>query len=121
MGEMKTFREAYGVLQEHAQTLRDQTEPNIDELLDIVTESVTAYKVCKDRIDAVEKALKDALTSVDAVPARSETAPLGDGGPPRDEPTAAIRPARRVSAGPASPAKPPGTSGFDAMDDDIPF
>ncbi len=57
----KTFKEAYGVLQQHAQTLRTQQEPNIDDLLSIVTESVDAYKVCKARIDAVEKALEKAL------------------------------------------------------------
>jgi exodeoxyribonuclease VII small subunit len=62
--EAKTFREAYAVLQDHAQTLREQTEPNIDDLLSIVTESVAAYKVCKERIDAVEKALQEALTNV---------------------------------------------------------
>ena len=62
--EARTFREAYGVLQEHAETLREQTEPNIDDLLAIVTESVAAYKVCKERIDAVEKALQAALTDV---------------------------------------------------------
>lgn len=40
------FKDAYGVLQRHAATLRDQREPNIDDLLRIVTESVEAYKVC---------------------------------------------------------------------------
>lgn len=58
----KTFKEAYGVLQQHAQTLRDQQEPNIDDLLTIVTESVDAYKVCQQRIEAVEKALEKALS-----------------------------------------------------------
>ena len=47
-----TFKEAYGVLQQHAQTLRDQQEPNIDDLLNIVTQSVDAYKVCQARIEA---------------------------------------------------------------------
>lgn len=56
-----TFKESYGVLQRHAQTLRTQTEPNIDDLLSIVEESVAAYKVCQERIDAVEKALEKAL------------------------------------------------------------
>lgn len=56
-----SFRQAYGVLQQHAQTLRDQTEPNIDDLLRIVEESVAAYRVCQTRIDAVEKALEKAL------------------------------------------------------------
>lgn len=57
----RTFKDAYGVLQKHAETLRDQNEPNIDDLLTIVTESVDAFKVCKERIDAVEAALKAAL------------------------------------------------------------
>jgi exodeoxyribonuclease VII small subunit len=60
----KTFKEAYSVLQGHAQTLREQQEPNIDDLLKIVTESVDAYQVCKERIDAVEKALDKALNNV---------------------------------------------------------
>ena len=57
-----TFKQAYGVLQQHAETLRNQQEPNIDDLLTIVTESVDAYKICKERIDAVEKALEQALS-----------------------------------------------------------
>ena len=70
----KTFKEAYGVLQQHAETLRNQQEPNIDDLLTIVTESVDAYKVCQQRIEAVEKALEKALSdtgikgAVSAVP-----------------------------------------------------
>ena len=58
----ETFKDAYDILQKHAETLRDQQEPNIDDLLSIVTESVDAYKVCKERIDAVEKALEKALS-----------------------------------------------------------
>ena len=63
-----TFKEAYGTLQKHAATLRDQKEPNIDDLLRVVTESVSAYKVCQDRIDAVEKALQAALGADSAGP-----------------------------------------------------
>ena len=63
MTEMKTFREAYAVLQKHAQTLRSQQEPDIDNLTTIVSESVEAYKVCKQRIDAVEKALEQSLST----------------------------------------------------------
>ena len=58
----KSFKDAYGVLQQHAETLREQQEPNIDDLLTIVTESVDAYKVCQQRIEAVEKALEKALS-----------------------------------------------------------
>lgn len=57
------FKDAYSTLQRHAQTLREQTEPNIDDLLQIVEESVQAYKTCQSRIDAVEKALDKALAS----------------------------------------------------------
>lgn len=76
----KTFKEAYGVLQEHAQTLRDQQEPNIDDLLTIVTESVDAYKTCQHRIEAVEKALEKALgdtgvkNAANAVPKEASSA-----------------------------------------------
>jgi exodeoxyribonuclease VII small subunit len=103
-----TFREAYGVLNRHAQTLRNQQEPNIDDLLGIVTESVEAYKACKQRIDAVEAALAEALA--DPVVASSAAAE-GDATPPPSAPAAA-RPA------PAAGTKP---TGFDEMDDDIPF
>jgi exodeoxyribonuclease VII small subunit len=61
MSDGKTFKEAYATLQRHAQTLRSQQEPDIDNLTTIVSESVDAYKVCKERIDAVEKALEQAL------------------------------------------------------------
>jgi exodeoxyribonuclease VII small subunit len=63
MSEMKTFKDAYAVLQRHAQTLRSQQEPDIDNLTTIVSESLAAHKVCKERIDAVEKALEESLGS----------------------------------------------------------
>ena len=62
--EGASFRDAYGVLQRHAETLRNRAEPNIDDLLTIVSESVAAYEVCKTRIDTVEKALQQALGQV---------------------------------------------------------
>ena len=58
---MSTFKESYGILQKHAATLRNQSEPNIDELAQTVTESIKAFSVCGERIDAVEKALQAAL------------------------------------------------------------
>jgi exodeoxyribonuclease VII small subunit len=70
---MNTFKEAYQVLNKHAETLRTQKEPNIDDLLDIVTESVAAYKVCVERIDAVEAALEKALPSAGLAPSGGET------------------------------------------------
>lgn len=85
----QTFKEAYGVLQQHAQTLRSQQEPNIDNLLTIVTESVGAYKVCQERIDAVEKALEKALNDTGA--AAKDSAP-GAKKPPSPEAIAADEP-----------------------------
>lgn len=114
-----TFKEAYGVLQGHAETLRNQTEPNIDDLLSIVEESVSAYRVCKERIDAVEKALEKALTDVGA-----EAAPRSSG-EEGGERAAAVRHARANAPVPAPAASVPASqkppSGFDDMDDDIPF
>ena len=92
----ETFRESYRVLQQHAQTLRKQSEPNIDDLLIIVEESVAAYKVCQTRIDAVEKALEKALGGAQQ---QSKDAAA----PPRAKPQESS----------------PGAS--EGMDDDIPF
>lgn len=61
MSNAQHFREAYAVLQKHAETLRTRSEPDIDDLLTLVSESVAAYEVCKTRIDAVEQALAQAL------------------------------------------------------------
>ena len=56
----QSFKEAYAVLQQHAQALRDQQAPDVDALLTIVAESAQAYQVCRERIDAVEKLLEKA-------------------------------------------------------------
>ena len=95
-----TFREAYAVLQRHAETLRNQREPNIDDLLTIVTESVGAYKVCKERIDAVEKALEQAL-----------------GGAGLEQAAPTVSEARNVP----SRAAPAANAGFDGGDDGVSF
>ena len=83
MSNGKTFKEAYGTLQRHAQTLRSQQEPDIDNLTTIVTESVEAYKVCKERIDAVEKALEQALGNAQIEAGPEETAQPGSPGSSR--------------------------------------
>ena len=99
-----TFREAYGVLQKHAETLRTQREPNIDNLLAIVTESVEAFKVCKARIDAVEQALEHALGGADVDQA--------------DQAGSAAAAGAVDAAGPAVSSVGQGTGD---LDDDIPF
>lgn len=62
MSHITTFKDAYQTLQQHAETLRQNQEPNIDDLLTIVSESVVAFNICKARIDAVEKAMEQALS-----------------------------------------------------------
>lgn len=105
-----SFRDAYGVLQRHAETLRDQREPNIDDLLNIVTESVEAYRVCKARIDAVEVALKAALDGVDAQ------------SPPVAVSTGSEGPvSRRAAVTERAPRAPAPSPSGGAFDDDIPF
>ena len=79
-----TFKQAYGVLQKHAEALRNQQEPNIDDLLTIVTESVDAYKVCKERIDAVEKALEQALNGTGVSHSEGYYSDESHGEPPPD-------------------------------------
>ncbi|MEZ2299438.1 exodeoxyribonuclease VII small subunit [Variovorax sp. RCC_210] len=102
----RTFKEAYGVLQRHAETLRDQEDPNIDDLLTIVTESVEAYKVCKDRIDAVEEALKAALDGV-GVGAAQQAPP--------------VRPAAQTPNSATGRMSRDTTPTSTEVDDDIPF
>ena len=105
----ETFRDNYEILRRHAQTLREQDEPNIDDLLTIVTESVQAYKVCQARIEAVEKALAQALegSGVDTGPAQRG-----------EDDAVQATPARSTRAVPRRPAAGPG---FDDMDDDVPL
>ena len=69
--------QAYRTLQQNAEYLRTQTEPDIDELLVRVADSVKAYRICKERIDAVEAALEKTLAEMEepGEPGSSESAP----------------------------------------------
>lgn len=110
-----SFKEAYGVLQGHAETLRQQAEPNIDDLLRIVEESVGAYKVCKQRIDAVEQALQKALVDL-ATDAPSRSSSVEEG----RVPAAGKGEQAKVGARPAAADSTP-SGQLHEMDDDIPF
>ena len=57
----ETFTNAYNILKNNAAKLQNSTEPNIDELLQIVKASTSAYNICKERIEAVEQALNETL------------------------------------------------------------
>ena len=54
-----TFKEGYEVLKKNADLLESQEEPDIDNLMKIVEESMSAYKACKSRVDAVQQALNE--------------------------------------------------------------
>ena len=50
------FKQGYEILKKNAEKLESQEEPDIDNLMAIVEESMSAYKACKSRIDAVQQA-----------------------------------------------------------------
>ncbi len=52
-----TFKDAYQILQSNANALQQQDEPDIDGLMVKVEESIYAYKICQQRIQAVQQAL----------------------------------------------------------------
>ena len=53
----KTFKAAYQILKTNAEELQNSNEPDIDNLMDTVEQSIAAYKVCQARIEAVQQAL----------------------------------------------------------------
>jgi exodeoxyribonuclease VII small subunit len=111
----KTFKEAFGVLQRHADTLRRQQDPNIDELVNIVTESVSAYRVCKERIQAVELALQRTLGEAEE----------GSSGAALEASTEGRLNPVKSDEGPvttqSSPAREENAQTREDFDDDIPF
>ncbi|WP_180173621.1 exodeoxyribonuclease VII small subunit [Acinetobacter sp. YH01024] len=54
-----SFKEGYEVLKRNAELLESQQEPDIDNLMKIIEESMQAYKACKSRVEAVQQALND--------------------------------------------------------------
>ncbi|PPC04327.1 exodeoxyribonuclease VII small subunit [Acinetobacter pittii] len=57
--EELTFKDAHDILKKNAELLESQESPDIDNLMKIVEESITAYKACKSRIEAVQQALDE--------------------------------------------------------------
>ncbi len=57
--EQLTFKDGYDILKKNAELLESQESPDIDNLMKIVEESITAYKACKSRIEAVQQALDE--------------------------------------------------------------
>lgn len=55
----KSFNASYQQLNNIAQKLRNQSEPDIDALVPMVQEATNAYQVCKERIEQVKLALQE--------------------------------------------------------------
>lgn len=53
----KSYTEAFAILQKNAQMLEKLDQVDLDQLIPIVEESMSAYKICKQRIDSIQKAL----------------------------------------------------------------
>lgn len=61
MSQPETFKENYATLEKIAQRLAQDENIDIDELVPLVDHATQAYQVCKERLDAVEKALQERL------------------------------------------------------------
>lgn len=57
--EELTFKDGHDILKKNAELLESQESPDMDNLMKIVEESITAYKACKSRIEAVQQALDE--------------------------------------------------------------
>ncbi|MDN5490311.1 exodeoxyribonuclease VII small subunit [Acinetobacter sp. ULE_I001] len=55
--ETLSFKQGYDILKRNADLLESQEEPDIDNLMKVVEESMDAFKSCKSRVDAVQQAL----------------------------------------------------------------
>lgn len=107
----ESFNDAFQVLQRNAETLRRQTEPDIDRRVPLVEESLQAYAICKQRLEAVRQALE---------------AQLGPEAAQDDAATLAFPSEEAIPNAPSTPAAPPASpdgSGANGagFDDDIPF
>lgn len=57
--EELTFKDGHDILKKNAELLESQESPDIDNLMKIVEESISAYKACKSRIEAVQQVLDE--------------------------------------------------------------
>lgn len=56
-----SFNKNYKILQDISEALRNQVEPDIDALVPMIEQATQAYAACKDRLAAVQAALKEHL------------------------------------------------------------
>jgi exodeoxyribonuclease VII small subunit len=64
MNEQSTkFNENYAKLKQIAEQMRNQKEPDIDGLVQQVSEATVAYKACSERLEAVTRLIDEMLAS----------------------------------------------------------
>lgn len=56
-----SYQQAYQTLKDNAERLESYQEVDIDTLVNLVNDSIHAYKICQNRINAVEAALQEAF------------------------------------------------------------
>ena len=57
--ETLSFKQGYNIFKRNAELLESQEEPDIDNLMQIIEESMDAFKACKSRVDSVQQALNE--------------------------------------------------------------
>ena len=63
--QTETFKQHYQRLNQIAEELRVQTEPDLDALVGKVDDALVSYKFCQARIDAVKKLLEERMRTLD--------------------------------------------------------
>ncbi len=64
--QTETFKQHYQRLNQIAEELRVQTEPDLDALVGKVDEALSSYKFCQARIDAVKTLLDEKMKTLEA-------------------------------------------------------
>lgn len=62
MNTPTNFKDAYQILKSNAERLETSDTLDVDGLVATVEESIAAYKICQERIGAVEQALQKAFS-----------------------------------------------------------
>ncbi len=61
----ETYAENRAKLKEISDKLKNSDEIDIDALIPMIEEATSAYKICKDRIEQVEKLLQEKFQNTD--------------------------------------------------------
>jgi|GEM_PF-1126453 len=63
--ENPSFNHHFNNLKQIAEKLKNQSEPNIDELIPLVQSSVNSYQACQARLESVSQALAELLPNIE--------------------------------------------------------